>query len=97
MSSTSLLRVAARAQPSNFFRSNALRSLKPRSSSALYAVPGFIVTSGSANSFSTSTRKFADKNEEEGAGTGHHEESFEEFTARSVMLQLGFHATAECI
>ena len=77
MSSTSLLRIASRAQPSSFFRSNGLRSLKTRSSSAVYAVPALIATSGSASSFSTTVRR----------SEGHHEESFEEFTARYVGLQ----------
>lgn len=84
MSSTSLLRVAARAQPSTFFRSNGLRCLKPHGSSALYAVPAMIVTSASASSFSTSARKLSDKTDED---AGHHEESFEEFTARFVVPQ----------
>jgi hypothetical protein len=79
MSSTSMLRIAARAQPSTFFRANALRSLTPRSSNALYAVPALIATSGSVSSFSTSSRRLSDKDGEEGS---HHEESFEEFTAR---------------
>ncbi|KAF8861194.1 putative cytochrome c oxidase subunit 6, mitochondrial [Acephala macrosclerotiorum] len=78
MSSTSLLRVAARAQPSTFFRANGLRSLTPRSSNAMYAVPALIATSGSTYSFSTSSIRRSDK-EEGGHG---HEESFEEFTAR---------------
>ncbi|KAG0646625.1 Cytochrome c oxidase subunit [Hyphodiscus hymeniophilus] len=76
MSSTSILRVASRAQRSTFFRSNALRNLTPRSSNAIYAVPALIATSGSASSFSTSSRRQSDEN------AGHHEESFEEFTAR---------------
>jgi hypothetical protein len=79
MSSTSLLRIAARAQPSTFFRANGLRSLTPRSSSALYAVPALIATSGSISSFSTSSVRLSDKDVQE---AGHHEESFEEFTAR---------------
>lgn len=78
MSSTSILRIASRAQPSTFFRSNGLRSLTPRSSNAIYAVPALIATSGSASSFSTSSRKLS--------GDGHHEESFEEFTARYARL-----------
>ncbi|RFU25827.1 hypothetical protein B7463_g10513, partial [Scytalidium lignicola] len=75
MSSTSMLRVAARAanQQTVFFRSNALRALTPRSSSsgALFAVVA--TSAGSAMSFSSTART------NEG---GHHEESFEEFTAR---------------
>jgi cytochrome c oxidase subunit 5a len=76
-----MLRIAARAQPSTFFRANGLRSLTPRSSNALYAVPALIATSGSVSSFSTSSRRLSDKDGEEGS---HHEESFEEFTARYV-------------
>jgi len=41
-----------------------------------------MVTTGSASSFSTSSRRLADKDGEEASGAGHHEESFEEFTAR---------------
>lgn len=74
MSSTSLLRVAARAQPSTFFRANGLRSLTPRSSSAMYALPAMIATTGSTSSFSTTSIRRSDD--------GHGEESFEEFTAR---------------
>jgi len=80
-----MLRVAARAKPSTFFRANGLRSLTPRSSNALYAVPALIATSGSASSFSTSSIRLADKDGEEAS---HHEESFEEFTARYAGLQL---------
>merc|ERR1712093_496929 len=74
MSSTSILRVAARAQPSSFFRANGLRSLTPRGANALHAVPAMIATSGSINSFSTTSRLRSD--------ASHGEESFEEFTAR---------------
>jgi len=84
--SSSLLRIAARAQPSTFFRSNGLRSLTPRSSNVLYAVPALIATSGSVSSFSTSSIRQADK---DGQEASHHEESFEEFTARYVDPQLG--------
>ncbi|KAF4628861.1 hypothetical protein G7Y89_g9289 [Cudoniella acicularis] len=80
MSSTSLLRIAARAQPSTFFRSNGLRSLTPRTSNAIYALPALLATSGSASSFSTSSLRLSDKDGQE-ASHGH-EESFEEFTAR---------------
>lgn len=86
MSSSSLLRIAARAQPSTFFRANGLRSLTPRSSNALYAVPALIATSGSVSSFSTSSIRQSDK---DGQEASHHEESFEEFTARYVDPQLG--------
>lgn len=87
MSSTSLLRIAARAQPCHFFRANGIRSL-PRTSSSIYAVPALIATTGSASSFSTSSRKLADKDSHEEGGAGHHEESFEEFTARYAAFQL---------
>jgi cytochrome c oxidase subunit 5a len=84
---TSLLRIAARAQPSTFFRANGLRSLTPSSSkNALYAVPALIATSGSVSSFSTSSIRQSDKDDQEAS---HHEESFEEFTARYVDPQLG--------
>jgi len=80
MSSTSLLRVAARAStPSTFFRANGLRKVVPRTSSSAVIVPGVIV--GSSFSFSTSSKLLADKDGQE-AASGHHEESFEEFTAR---------------
>jgi len=76
MSSTSLLRVAARAsQPCTFFRANGLRHV-PRTSRSAFIVPGMMVGS----SFSTSSLKLADKDGQE-ASHGH-EESFEEFTAR---------------
>ncbi len=80
MSSTSMLRLAARAQPSTFFRANGLRSLTPRCSNALFAVPALIATSGTASTFSTSSVRRSDKDGEEAAHG--HEESFEEFTAR---------------
>jgi cytochrome c oxidase subunit 5a len=85
MPSSSLLRIAARAQPSTFFRANGLR-MTPRSSNALYAVPALIATSGSVSSFSTSSIRQSDK---DGQEASHHEESFEEFTARYVDPQLG--------
>jgi len=68
MASVSLLRVAARV-PSTFFRSNGVRQAIPRTSSAYFMVPGAIVGSN----FSTSAARLSDE---------HHEESFEEFTAR---------------
>jgi cytochrome c oxidase subunit 5a len=86
MSSTSLLRLAARAQPSTFFRSNGIRNLAPHRSNAFYAVPALIATSGSISSFSTSSARLSDK---DGQEASHHEESFEEFTARYVGPQLG--------
>ncbi|KAG9244947.1 cytochrome c oxidase-like protein subunit 5A [Calycina marina] len=74
MYSTSLLRMAARAQPGTFFRANGVRNITPRSSNALYAVPAMMIaSSGSTSSaFSTSIRMRSDA----------HEETFEEFTAR---------------
>jgi len=78
MSSTSFLRVAARAStPCTFFRANGLRQVVPRAARSAVIVPGVIVGS----SFSTSTKLLADKDGQE-ASSGHHEESFEEFTAR---------------
>ncbi|PQE33763.1 cytochrome c oxidase subunit Va protein [Rutstroemia sp. NJR-2017a WRK4] len=84
MSSTSILRIASRAQSSAIFRSNGLRSLTPRTSSAtLYAVPAMIATSGSASNFSTTSRaQSAQAVDKDGQEAAHHEESFEEFTAR---------------
>jgi len=77
MSSTTLFRFAARTQPTCFFRSShpARRLSPPR---ALYAGSSATAT---CNNFSTSARRAADKDGQEAAG-GHHEESFEEFTAR---------------
>ncbi|KAK2623647.1 hypothetical protein QTJ16_006828 [Diplocarpon rosae] len=74
MSSNSILRVAARAQPFTFFRANGLRSLTPRRANTLYAVPALVATSGSISSFSTTSRLRSD--------ASHGEESFEEFSAR---------------
>ncbi|KAB8303325.1 hypothetical protein EYC80_004761 [Monilinia laxa] len=72
MSSTRILRIASRAQPSAIFRSNGLRSFTPRVAPTMSAT--------SANCFSTTSRSLsADKDGQEAA---HHEESFEEFTAR---------------
>jgi len=78
MSSTSLLRIAARAQPSTFFRANGIRNITPRSSSAVFAIPALIATSGSVSTFSTSSRMRSDA----------HDETFEEFTARYAACQL---------
>ena len=81
MSSTRILRIATRAQPSAIFRSNGLRSFTPRAAPTMSAT--------SANCFSTTSRSLsADK---DGQEAGHHEESFEEFTARYVGLQLEVH------
>jgi len=86
MSSTSLLRIAARAQPSTFFRSNGLRSLTPRNSNAVFALPAMIAASRSASSAGSSSGSYDEK---DSADAGHgHEESFEEFTARYATFQL---------
>lgn len=76
MSSTTLFRFAARTQPSCLFRSSqpARRFSPPR---GLCAGSSATATC----SFSTTMRRAADK-DGEGAAPGHHEESFEEFTAR---------------
>src|SRR5437667_12652319 len=73
MSSTYLLRVAARSQSTNYFRPNVMRRVSPVSRLAV-VLP---TTTFACNSFSTSTRKPS----EEG-----NEESFEEFTARYVSI-----------
>jgi len=78
-----MLRIAARAQPSTFFRSNGLRSLSPRCSSMGFAIPALIATSGITTSFSTSSRSLVGGMDKDGQEAAHgHEESFEEFTAR---------------
>jgi len=85
MSSTSVLRIAARARPTTFFRPNGLRSTGARTSSAFFAVPAVIATSGSVSNFSTTRRAgfSALKEQNDDLQQGHgHEESFEEFTAR---------------
>ncbi|CAG8957578.1 hypothetical protein HYFRA_00010444 [Hymenoscyphus fraxineus] len=75
MSSTSLLRIAARAQPSTLLRTNGLRSLTPRTFAAGPAA--LLATSGSGvHSFSTTAARLS--------GDPHGEESFEEFTASGV-------------
>jgi cytochrome c oxidase subunit 5a len=83
---SSLLRLAAHGRLASFGVQRPLRSLTPRSSNALYAVPALIATSGSVSSFSTSSIRQSDK---DGQEASHHEESFEEFTARYVDPQLG--------
>ncbi|TKA68064.1 hypothetical protein B0A49_04564 [Cryomyces minteri] len=67
MSSASFLRVAMRARPLAFLRSPATTRWAPVASSSL-----------GSNTFSTSARRAADKDPHD----PHHEESFEEFTAR---------------
>ncbi len=83
---SSLLRLVSQGRLASFGVQRPLRSLAPRSSNALYAVPALIATSGSVSSFSTSSIRQSDK---DGQEASHHEESFEEFTARYVDLQLG--------
>ena len=78
MSSTILFRLAARKQPSYLVRSS--QSVKRPSPREVYAGSSATVA---CNYFSTTARKAADK-DGQGAtgGSGHHEETFEEFTAR---------------
>lgn len=77
MSSTALIRFAARTQPSCLFRSSQpARRFSPLRES--YA--GSSATATGSN-FSTSVRRAADK-DGEGAAPGHGEETFQEFTAR---------------
>ena len=67
MSSSTLLRVAARGASSTLFRANPLR--QPLAARANLAAPAVVNTSFA--SFGTTARRCA-----------HHEETFEEFTAR---------------
>ncbi|KAK4694164.1 cytochrome c oxidase subunit 5a, partial [Lecanoromycetidae sp. Uapishka_2] len=79
MSSTSILRLTARTPPSCLFRSHqpARRLSPPRS---VFAGPS---PAAAFSPFSTSRRRAADKDGQEATGgSGHAEESFEEFTAR---------------
>ncbi|KAF6218964.1 hypothetical protein HO133_005508 [Letharia lupina] len=78
MSSATLFRLAARTQPSYLFRSSQpAKTISPR---GVYAGSSATVP---CNYFSTSVRRAADKDGQEATGgSGHHEESFEEFTAR---------------
>lgn len=78
MSSTVLFRLAARKQPSYLVRSS--HSVKRPSPREVYAGSSATVA---CNYFCTTARKAADK-DGQGAtgGSGHHEETFEEFTAR---------------
>ncbi|KAI5867314.1 putative cytochrome c oxidase polypeptide VI mitochondrial precursor [Durotheca rogersii] len=69
MSSLSLLRIASRGPPKNFFRAN--RPVAPARSSASF-IPGLVA--GSSLNFSTSVAC--------NSAAAHHEETFEEFTAR---------------
>ena len=68
MSSSTLLRVAARGASTTFFRANPLR--QPLAARANLAAPA-VVAGTSFASFGTTARRCA-----------HHEETFEEFTAR---------------
>ncbi|KAI9870691.1 MAG: Cytochrome c oxidase subunit 6, partial [Pleopsidium flavum] len=72
MSSTTLLRLATRKQPSTFFRS----SYTARRVPILAGVPSAVLVGCSG--FSTSVRRAADHD----AHNPHEEESFEEFSAR---------------
>lgn len=68
MSASSLLRIAARGSTSTFFRANTIARSQPLAARAGIVVPGLLA----ANGFSTSARLRSE----------HHEETFEEFTAR---------------
>ncbi|KAJ9143750.1 Cytochrome c oxidase polypeptide vi [Pleurostoma richardsiae] len=74
--SASILRVAARGPSTTFFRANTLRSSsQPLTARAAVLVPGILAGSAlpsAKNSFSTTSRVRAE----------HHEETFEEFSAR---------------
>jgi cytochrome c oxidase subunit 5a len=65
---SSILRIAARGSTSTFFRANTVARSQPLAARAGLLVPSLLA----ANSFSTTTRMRSE----------HHEESFEEFTAR---------------
>lgn len=67
MSSSTLLRVAARGATTTFFRANPLR--QPLAARTSLAAPALVGTSIAG--FGTTARRCA-----------HHEETFEEFTAR---------------
>ena len=77
MFSTTLFRLAARTHPPYLFRSlRPAKSIFPREYGAAS------VTVACCN-FSTTIRRAADKDGQEATGgSGHHEETFEEFTAR---------------
>lgn len=68
MSSSTFLRVAARSASTTVFRANRLR--QPLAARANLAAPAVVAGTGVA-SFGTTARRCA-----------HHEETFEEFTAR---------------
>jgi cytochrome c oxidase subunit 5a len=65
---SSILRIAARGSTSTFFRANTVTRSQPLAARAGLLVPSLLA----ANSFSTTTRMRSE----------HHEETFEEFTAR---------------
>lgn len=70
--SASIVRVAVRGSPTTFFRANAVAAAR----GPLAARAGFVVpTTLASTSFSTTTRMRSE----------HHEESFEEFSARCVL------------
>ena len=77
MSTITLLRLASRSQPSTLYRASRTSSRLP----VRIGAPSAFLT---CSSFSTSVRRAADKDGQEAAD--HHEESFEEFTARYVSL-----------
>ncbi|CAF9915241.1 Cytochrome c oxidase subunit 6 [Imshaugia aleurites] len=80
MSSTTLFRLAARTQPSCLLRSS--QPAKKISPGGVYAGSSATVA---CSYFSTTVKRAADKDGQEATGgSGHHEESFEEFTARYV-------------
>lgn len=89
MSSTVLFRLAARKQPSYLVRSS--HSVKRPSPREVYAGSSATVA---CNYFCTTARRVADK-DGQGAtgGSGHHEETFEEFTARYGHLAGRRHTT----
>ncbi|KAL9071013.1 MAG: hypothetical protein Q9161_004513 [Pseudevernia consocians] len=78
MSFTALFRQAARTQPSYLLRSS--HPAKRNSPRGVYTGSSATVV---CSYFSTSLRRAADKDGQEATGgSGHHEETFEEFTAR---------------
>lgn len=77
MSSTALIRFAARTQPSCLFTS----SQPARRFSPLRELYAGSSAPATCSNFSTSVRRAADK-DGEGAAPGHGEETFQEFTAR---------------
>ena len=81
MFSSPLFRLAARTHPPYL-----LRPLRPAKSISPREYAGSAATAGCCN-FSTSIMRAADKDGQEATGgSGHHEETFEEFTARYAHL-----------